>query len=302
MNIKMYVLGLLKFKDGKIVFSEKELDCICSKIGECIENGKTNPDEKMEKKDGWCVYTLNLENLGKEVPEDVKIESARLGYCHHRVIVHFNIDLKGNEKEDKYPQFRKAREILKKEADELINKCVKEKINEIIPTRKDREGGEVKFVYTYPFIIMKRKHKKHKEILYSDEISTLCFELFESYYLLWKRKYIVKITIPSTILYTDKDEDPDESFLRDMINAIYQHCLYEKKARDEKKKLTYWDYEPFENVLDEDILVKLWTHILDTMGGRTADIRIFKIMRATFLVALLAFLITFISLIHRFFG
>ena len=143
MDIEMYVLGLLKFKDGKIVFNEKELDCICSKIGECIENEKTDSDEKMEKKDGWCVYTLNLENFGKEVPEDVKIKSARLGYCHHRVIMHFSLDLKGGEKEDKYPQFREARETLKKEADELINECVKEKINEIIPTGKVRKGGSV---------------------------------------------------------------------------------------------------------------------------------------------------------------
>jgi hypothetical protein len=71
--------------------------------------------------------------------------------------------------------------------------------------------------------------------------------------------------------------------LRDIINAIYQHCLYEKKVKDEKKIS--------DNVLDESLLVNLWTHILSTMGGSSVDINIARMTNITrFLARLLALL------------
>ncbi|MGD2249337.1 MAG: hypothetical protein PVF58_13095 [Candidatus Methanofastidiosia archaeon] len=294
MSIDMYVLGLLTFKNGKIVFSEKELIRISKEIGDCLP--------KEAKMDGWHMYTIDPERLHIEKLIKVKINFIRLGYCHHRVIVHFNMDYV------RYPVFREDRKVLKEEADRIINECVKKKINDLIncEKRKNKEkreiseefvkGGEVKFVYTYPLLIIKKKYKKDKTVPFSGENTSLSFEVVDlKWFPLLDRRHMMTITIPNTILYVQGEVGRD--LLRDIVNAIYQYCLYEKKAKDERKKLIDWKNGPFENIVDEDLLVNLWAYFLDTMGGRTTDIRIIKITSKTFLIAFLTFLVSIITLV-----
>jgi hypothetical protein len=187
-----------------------------------------------------------------------------------------------------YPVFRESRDILKEETDKILEKCVKAKINELVPG-KVREEGEAKFVYTYPLIVIKAKYKKRKMIPFSDETSTLCFEIVEPSLLpFFGKKHLMKITIPSSILFTQKEIG--ETLFRDIVNAIYHYCLYEKRPEGENTNI-------FENTLDENLLVKLWEHFLDTMGGRTADIRIVRITSTTLLIAFLAFMVSVFTLI-----
>jgi hypothetical protein len=313
MEIDMYVLGLLKFRKGEIVFNERELDIMNKAVSQCLKGQKkVHPGTKLKRMGGWRVSTLNPRNLGRKVPGKVKISYAEFGYCHHRVIMHFKLGLKKSvRKSEKYPLFREAREELKKEADDILNNCVKEKINEIVRSEKQKnleerevsgefiEKGEVKFIYTYPFIIMKRKRRKHRMVPFLEETSTLCFEMVEPSWLPpFRKNYLMKITIPSTTLYTQSDAD--ESLLRDIINAIYQHCLYKKKEQDEKKKLIDYDKEPFENVVSENLLVELWGHFINTMGGRSADVRIVRITTTTRLIAFLALLVAIVTLLRSF--
>jgi hypothetical protein len=270
MTIEMYVLGLLKFEDGKIVFREDELDKISDAIGECLKGKElVLPRTESKRRDGWRVYSLDPKKFRKKVPTKVKIRMAELGYCHHRVIVHFRLGLKGGAKRvfsserimtrKEYPVFREARDILKEETGKILDYCVKVKINELFP-EEVRKEGEAKFIYTYPLIIIKAKYKKRKMIPFSDETSTLCFEIVEPSLLpFFGKKHLMKITIPSTILFTQKEIG--ETLFRDIVNAIYHF------------------------------------HFLDTMGGRTADIRIVRITRTTLLIAFLAFLVSVFSLI-----
>lgn len=314
MSIEMYVLGLLKFKDGRIEFSEEELGTIGKEIGDYLRRQKllSKDPEKME---GWHVYTLSPKSLDVEESIKDKIDLAELGYCHHRVVVHFSLRL------EKYPEFRKIRKKLKKLSSKIIRDYVKKKMNELVYLRKVSRNGLVKFVYAYPLIIVKEKFKKHREIPFSGKTTSLSFEIVEpSWWHPSGKKYMMTITIPNTILYTQENVDKtslrDKGLFRDIINAIYQHCLYEKKAEDERKleeemkgideeKLEGWqkvmekkaiERKIFDNRLDENLLVRLWTHFLDTMGGTSAEIhaaRIKSTQRFLTMVAVIIAALTF---------
>ena len=202
--------------------------------------------------------------------------------------------------EDTFLLLRESRKELKKAADNMIDFFVKKQINQLIPG-KVREEGNIKFIYTYSLIVVKNGAKRHEPMPFSEETTSLCFEVVEPTW--WPpsgRRHLMRISIPSTILYVQKNVDRD--LLRDIINAIYQHCLYEKKAIDNKKKLIDWKDGPFDNQLDETILVKLWTHILDTMGGERAEVRIARTTNWTRLIAFLALIFSALTLIHRIFS
>ena len=200
------------------------------------------------------------------------------------------------EEKDKFLALRDARKALEKGTRNLINDCVIENVNELIPSKKVTEKGKIEFIYTYPLIVVKSSAEKHEPVPFSEETTSLCFEIAEpKWWPLSGRKHMMRISIPSTILYVQKGIG--KNLLRDIINAIYQYCLYEKKAKDEKKRLIDWKNGPYDNQLDEDILTKLWEHVLHAMGGRSTDLRVVRITNMTRLIALLAFLVSASSLI-----
>ncbi|MBU7045735.1 MAG: hypothetical protein HXS54_04805 [Theionarchaea archaeon] len=200
------------------------------------------------------------------------------------------------EEKDKFLALRDARKELGKGTRNIINDCVIESVNELIRSGKVTEKGRIEFIYTYPLIVVKSSAEKHEPVPFSEETTSLCFEIVEpKWWLPLGRKHMMRISIPSTILYVQKGVGKD--LLRDIINAIYQYCLYEKKAKDEKKRLIDWKNGPYDNQLDEDILTKLWEHVLHAMGGRSADLRVVRITNMTRLIALLAFLVSASSLI-----
>jgi hypothetical protein len=83
------------------------------------------------------------------------------------------------------------------------------------------------------------------------------------------------------IIYRLTEEETDQRLIRDIINTIYQYCLYEKKLIDENKGTR-------ENRLDESVLVNLWDHIVSTMGGRPVDILIARIAFLANILAIIA--------------
>ena len=98
----------------------------------------------------------------------------------------------------------------------------------------------------------------------------------------------MRVSIPGTILYPQGKIGTN--LLRDIINAIYQYCLYAKKLEDEEKK-------SFENPLDERLLVNLWTHIIDNMGGRAIDVHLLRLTHILYPLALSAIVISIVSLV-----
>ena len=284
MKIKMYMLCLLNFKDDKIVFTNQELDAIKDAIANSLEEQKlfTDDGKKRESRDGFEVYCLNSKKVGSCLSEGAAIESAEIGYYHHRVIVQLILD-----SADDFSKLREARDQLKQRVDEMIERGVKEQINELAHSRTVREEAEVEFFYTYPFIIFEKRPKRSKAFPFSEETSSLCFDIVEpSWFRPSGKKHMMRVSIPSTVLYTRGRVGTD--LVRDVINTIYQYCLYERKSMDVR---------PFENVLDENLLANLWTQIVDRMGGRTIEVHIIRLTHITYFLALFAFILSIVSLI-----
>ena len=331
MKIKMYVLCLLKFKDGEIVFNGDEL----TSIKDAIEKGLQNQNlfAGYEPGDTFKVYCLNREVVQTWVGESATIELAEIGYYHHRVIVYLKLD-----SVDDFSKLREVRDKLKEPIYNMIKCGVKDQIYELICNGKIRKEALVEFFYTYPLIVVgkrprlrqlvdkmikcsvktKKQEKKldharkiRKEAIvkfftypliilkrclksseafpFSEETGSLCFDIVEpSWFPPTGKRHLMRVSIPSTILYTQGEAGKD--LLRDIVNATYQYCLYEQKAMDVSRNF-------FENVLDESLQVKLWTHITDCMGGRSIDVHVIRLTHATCFLAVLAIIISIISLV-----
>ena len=318
MKVKVYWLYLFKFADDKIVFYKRELEKANDEIRKCLRQYK-----KFERKGAYYVYELCHEEFSNKILDKVTIELAQLGYYHHRAIVYFNLDAEGD-----FSLLRGIREETGEIADKLVNYCVKKKINELVDKKTIREEGEIRYLYRYPLIVVENGIEEHDIVPFSDQTTSMCFEVIEpSWWPPSGKKYLMRISIPKTILYTRKDRPRyligkvihfigkvihfigeilhligetlhligekkpmvSESLLRSIINAIYQYCLYEKKLQDENG--------PFDTVLDETLLVRLWEHAIDTMGGKTADVYIARIACITFFVTFSAFLVALIAFI-----
>jgi hypothetical protein len=89
MKIDIYVLCLLKFKDDKIVFTDEELFKIKNRLEKSIGN---LCESRRRLSNGFEVYKLNPENFKNLLHNEVKIDSAELGYYHHRIITWFSLN------------------------------------------------------------------------------------------------------------------------------------------------------------------------------------------------------------------
>ncbi len=310
MKIDIYILSLLKFRDDKIVFEDDDLKDIKEKIYDKLKKSDILLNKEQQAA-GFIIYSLKIDKFKETFLSDkvrkclengLNINSLKIGFYHHRVIVYFQLDLKKEEYD--FLKLRDMRDKLKESADKMIYNFVIKGINEFIyrsiynETVKESRGigkGEVEFYYTYPFIIVKKGAKdvenelqKDERFPFSEQISSLCFEIVElSRYKLFFTKHIMRISIPGAILYTG-EEKVDRNLMRNIINAIYQYCLYEKKLMDDKKGV-------FENRLDEKILVKLWEYLQSTMGGRNTDLLARQLAYNCYLIAFLALLFSIIS-------
>ena len=300
MKIEMYVLCLLKFQDDKIVFTGPELDSIKGSIANGLQS---LPNQNLfivdSSKSGdvfkvFKVHILNHQNVGSYLSPDVTIESAEIGYYHHRVIVYLKLDSVVD-----FSKLREVRDKLKQLVDGMIKGGVQDQINKLVLSQMVREEARVEFFYTYPLIISEKRPKRSETFPFSEETSTLCFDIVEpSRFSHSGKRHMMRVSIPSTVLYTQGRVGRD--LLRDVINAIYQYCLYEKKSMDKS---------PFKNALDENLLTNLWTQIVDRMSGRIIEAHTIRLnaltillIIATILLVIATFLSVVVPLILRYFG
>lgn len=278
MKIEMYGLCLLRFTDDKIVFTSPELDIIKDAIANGLEEQQLFTGDR-KPSDGFEVYNLDPQHVEILLSADIKITSAEIGYYHHRVIVQLISDSDAD-----FPKLRKVRKQFNKLVDKMIENAVKEKINKL----QIKEETRVEFFYTYPFIVVEKRPKRSEAFPFSEETSSLCFDIVEPFWVFPSgKKHMMRISIPGAVLYPSKF-GVSTSLRRDIVNAIYQCCLYEKKSTDKR---------PFKNLLDEKLLTSLWTQIVDTMGGRTIDVHIIKLTHVAYFLALVAIILSIISLI-----
>lgn len=236
LEIDVYILCLHKFVDDKVILDKRELEKASEAICDCLRKRKYLKEERPKEIDRWYVYRLDPRVLPDEEMLYEKIYryivKAELGYYHHRSIVKFSLS---------YPKcdfsgLREIRQELKEKADNIINTCAKDRINNLTLSGDMKNEGIIKFLYTYPFVIVKNDVEESETIPFSQETGTLSFDIYEPGFLnLSSKRSLMRVSGPSIILYTHGDID--NRLLRDIINAIYQHCLYEKKLDDEKKGL-----------------------------------------------------------------
>jgi hypothetical protein len=249
---EIYLLYLLWFNDPNVVLEEDELKDIEKEIGECIASYSTG-----EKYEGpWKVYKLGEEFIQKIIKnkssESLTIKSVRMGYYHYRII----FEIISNFKE----KFRDLREEINK----LKENCDKEvlEVIEKVSTKlegKIRPEANIVGYCSYPLII--RKGKPEGKFPFSDDTSSMSFNIFEVAWP-WKlnwwpwRWHIVRISKPRMVVYTGGMSD---KLKRDIINAIYQHGLYEMKEKQEK-------------IIDEGLLIQLWDHMMDTLARTRSEV------------------------------
>jgi hypothetical protein len=271
MKAEIYVLGLFSFKgeeEENIVFNSSQLDTINSNIEKILELNRVNQDESK-----WVTYNIETHTKSLVNTASCHVAEATMGYYHHRVIFRFII-----EGEKLNSELRDIRESIKRNTVDMINRA-------IIEPNKDLGFIDCE---TYPLFILKEGlhfYFKKEDPVFSNDTTTMAFDITEPIKF-WPigRKYNIRISIPSTIIYTRSGVSND--FLKAIINSIYQYCLYEKKELNRQKKI---------NGISEDQLVHLWKHIIDTMGGRTLDKNIAKISETNYILAFAAFIIAIVA-------
>lgn len=302
MKVTVYILCLFKFVEDNVVFGNIELESFNQVILDYIEDKDTLQEYEIadnivvkasDESSVWRVYPVNqhlsafLEGRGiiktgqgyclPESNSTLVIESAATGYYHHRLISRYEMDVSK-------PDFKTLREI---------RKLLDEHTNDIAMALVKEKSEQVLFAYTYPMLVVEgkrrranREDKDEEENVFIEETTSLSFEVVEPCW--WSpvgRTHLIRISIPGFIIYAKKGIS--DGLLRDLINAIYEYGLYEKKLLDNGKSP--------QNKFSEEILVKLWEHILDTIGGRTIDKYMAKITQTNYFIALLAFIVALSS-------
>jgi hypothetical protein len=271
MKAEVYILGLFTFNgedEKNIVFSNEQLNAININTKNHLSNQTINHESK------WVTYPLNQKELGHLLESNTaNLVEAEMGYYHHRVI--FRFILKGDKINS---EIRDIREKLKAYANNLITTAIIE------------PNHEFQFAHCdiYPLFIVHeglKYHFKKEDPVFSNDTTTMAFDITEpSKISPIGKTYNIRISIPSTIIYTRSGVSDD--FLKAMINSIYQYCLYEQKQLNKHKNI---------GEIGEGQLVSLWHHIIDTMGGRTLDKNIAKVSQTNYILAFGALLIAVVA-------
>lgn len=271
MKAELYILGLFTFKDEdekNIVFDKEQLNSINLNIEEELGIKRTVTNSN------WVKYNLSHSDImNPPVSDSCRLTAAEMGYYHHRVIFRFII-----EGTDVNTDLREIRSKLKNFANEQIATAI---------IKPNLPHG---FLHCdiYQLIIVhegKKIFSKKEDLIFSNDTTTMAFDINEPNKILpGGKRYNIRISIPSTIIYTRSGVSAD--FQKAIINSIYQYCLYEKKEANKRNKTTD---------IGETQLVHLWNHIIDTMGGRTSDKNIAKISQTNYLLAFVALLIAIIA-------
>lgn len=239
-----------------------------------------------EPGDYYHIYTLSKPFIQSELNEsEIVIEQAFAGYYHHRLLIHFELTVPTEILRDVRKKLKLIGEVL---ADDLL-----QQIHALVQARELPSEAEAEFYYLYPIIVVHAKPALSKKFpsIFSAYTTTLSFKLIDMKYWLFGRKVVVRISIPSLMIYARSGIGSE--LKTGLINLVYEACLYKKKmdeyhlAKEDKKK-----------ELSESNLVNLWMHAQDTLGGKTSDFNSMNLTVIASIFTVLAVLITLPDLIE----
>lgn len=289
-NVHVYILYLLQFADGSVVFTPDQLAEIKTMVQEAINpHGRRLGKNDAAFDTSFDTYRLETNVINDCInSEDTRLVEADIGYYHHRFIADFRLELSHADIEG---QIRKFRGKLQEYSNSIVNKC-KDKINSLPSLLPE---GNIKGFYEYQLIIVENSSHIHKalQIPFSFQTTSLCFDIVKPTYFIDTRM-LVRISIPCTTVYGQIRADKDKTLIRDLINAIYQHALYSRQTRvsemDVKRVHLERAIDPYK--LDEQDLQSLWSYMIDTMGGKTSNLYSFKLIRVTLTMSIIVCALT----------
>ncbi|MEM3178465.1 MAG: hypothetical protein QXW81_00840, partial [Archaeoglobaceae archaeon] len=211
--------------------------------------------------DPWLVWSLS-NGIVKEISEVLKIQhngiQCELGYYHHRIIFKIKI-FKLHLQDGEFKVLREIRDNLHRTVRELLNKAL---VNKEIKSDGKNPKYRISYVYTYPLIIIydgvKLIKEKRKDRIFSISTTTFFFKIPEVKYRILLRSHFIRISIPCTIVYADKELS--NSIFWEVVNGIYYAALYSKKLQDLKSQISTQGDDAL-NKLDEGILRELSSYL-----------------------------------------
>ncbi|MBI5847164.1 MAG: hypothetical protein HZB31_04320 [Nitrospirae bacterium] len=286
-NIHVYMLYLLDFEDGRVVFTNDQSLEIKKSVQKIIKEYGHRLDSCDAEFD---THTLNIEGLNQSLASRntqlMELVEAKIGYYHHRFISHFKLK---NSHNDINVQIRKIRDILRQYSNTIVEKC-KEEINNI---RNLQADGKIKGFFEYQLIVAEKSTDilDSFQIPFSFQTTSLCFDIIKPTYF-FPERMLVRISIPCAVIYGHIQVDKDKTLVRDFINAIYQHALYGRKKRlvEMGASVVKSIKDPYK--IDEQDLQDLWAYMIDTMGGKTSNVYSFKVIRVTLFITIIVCILT----------
>jgi hypothetical protein len=272
-QIEIYLLYLLWFCDERVVFKEKELQAIEEKIRESMKSYI----ESREEKGAWAVYQLKKEFIQKIIENEssgnfgsLAIKSAEMGYYHYRIIFRIISNFKGE-----FRDLREKIDKLKENCDKEVTERIIKEVNSEVGKRIRLEGKIVGYC-SYPLIIW--KGKPTGKFPFSDDTTAMSFDIFDVGLRWILRRHTVRISRPRMVVYTRGISD---KLKRDIINAIYQHILYETEMR-------------MEGTIDEMLLTELWSRMMDTLPRMRSEL---YLLLFTLILVVLTFILVVLGLL-----
>ncbi len=241
--------------------------------------------EKINLNNPYRVWHINKSNIKSDKNHKITIESVRLGYYHHRIIL--NVSMNFNKR-----SFHDLRYIR-----DAIHQFFRDNITDNISSLQIRKieasshDCRIQYVYSYPLLVIENGTKfiaegnTYNDTVFSDATTSFLFKIPES--TLIPRNHYIRVSIPSTFLYcTGKMR---KGFFWNLINAIYFGGLYEKK-----KKERGFDYPRRKNEFDEDLLINLTRLMLEYVSEVQFSVTDIKLSLIAIIFAIIAIIASLI--------
>lgn len=314
-KLNVYVPVLFKLKDDSAIIHSELLEEIQERLLEISYNDQTVftklADTTNEKNPEFDILINDsFFTEFKELDNSINSISARAFYYHHRLI--FNTVISYSNKQ---MTFRKIRMKLIAFFEQLTDQVIL-KINETINSApesflslKDSKKNsnlyndiianleDIKITSFYQYCVVFQK--KSGDLKQNQQIQTFNIPTLQQKYNPFKRESILRISIPNmTAYYTGK---LNQEYKSEVINTVYKTCLYAKKIKelDFTNKFDGYDYKRTRQhlVISEELIMEMWSYTLDSFGGKRTDQINNKSTLISFIISLVALVISLVSLL-----
>jgi hypothetical protein len=316
---EVYILALLRFVNDEMVYTEEEV----KRLKQTVLSGNKNftlttGKRKKHKRIDRFEYCYNMEYIHELIKDESNLkcasivedclENIEVYYYHHRIILKFIFNRgKKSSCED-----RMLREFTKKLADILMQSDFVHRINSITEKNPGDTSGynlipyEKRVVLYYSYTVMFINNIKGFGNNIVDFLGSLTFRIVESGKIRFGRVHYIRISIPGMNVYFKKKIS---NFLKtDIINSVYQNALYQKKESDreesEKDTSGRGQLKDFSagnlmkyNILQEKHLHVMWSYAQDNLGGKISDIQNKSIEKKSYLMSVIAIIISIIAIL-----